>query len=197
MQYDNLVDRAAAFAVEAHAGMLRNDGTPYILHPMEVAVILRTMTEDEDVIAAGLLHDVVEDTPHTMDEILARFGPRVAALVAAETENKRDDLPKRETWQIRKEESLAELRAAEDIGVKMLWLADKLSNMRAFRRFYEVDGPALWKRFHNSDTTRQAWYYRSVADAVSMLRETAAWQEYTALLNQVFADTPTTGGNDR
>ena len=90
----DLLDEAIKFAVDAHAGMVRK-GTdvPYILHPMEVAAVTAAMTSDIDVITAAMLHDVVEDTKYTLDDIRERFGDRVAAYVADETENKREDRP--------------------------------------------------------------------------------------------------------
>ena len=100
-------DDALMFAAERHHGMVRkkNAGVPYLLHPMETAVIVGTMTNDHEVLAAALLHDVVEDTNTTIEEVRERFGDRVAELVSSETENKREDLPPGDTWRIRKEES--------------------------------------------------------------------------------------------
>ena len=99
-----LVSEAIAFAVKAHDGMRRKKSeAPYILHPMEAAVIVGTMTDDQNVIAAAALHDVVEDAGITLQEIKERFGKRVWELVSSETEDKRADLPPEETWCIRKE----------------------------------------------------------------------------------------------
>ena len=77
-----MIEEAAEFAREAHRGMFRK-GTeiPYIVHPIETAVIVASFTDDEEVIAAALLHDVVEDTDVTGEELEHRFGPRVAGLV--------------------------------------------------------------------------------------------------------------------
>ena len=103
-----LVSEAIAFAVKAHDGMRRKKSSaPYILHPMEATVIVGAMTDDQNIIAAAALHDVVEDTGITIEEIEKRFGKRVRELVESETEDKRADLPPASTWRIRKEESLA------------------------------------------------------------------------------------------
>ena len=84
-----MIREAADFATEAHKGMVRKGGgIPYIYHPMEVALLSSQMTEDEEVIAAAYLHDVLEDTSVTAEELKARFGDRVLALVLAETEDK-------------------------------------------------------------------------------------------------------------
>ena len=113
-----LVSEAIAFSVKAHDGQRRKkSNAPYILHPMEAAVIVGTMTDDQELIAAAALHDVVEDAGITMDEIGERFGARVKELVLSETENKRENLPPADTWRIRKEESLEVLKNAEDLSV--------------------------------------------------------------------------------
>ena len=127
-----LVSEAIAFAVKAHDGMRRKKSeAPYILHPMEAAVIVGTMTDDQNLIAAAALHDVVEDAGITIEEIEEKFGKRVRELVSSETEDKRADLPPSDTWRIRKEESLSVLRNTNDVGVLMVWLGDKLANMRS------------------------------------------------------------------
>ena len=180
-------EEAIRFATEAHSGQRRRrENTPYILHPLEVAAIVGTMSADEELLAAAVLHDTVEDTAVTAEEILARFGPRVAALVAAETENKREELPPEETWLIRKQESLEELRQAEDPAVKLLWLGDKLSNMRSFHRNWKKSGNDLWKSLHQPDPAMQAWYYHSIDVILEDLRDYDAWQEYHTLVEIVF-----------
>ena len=89
-----LLDDAINFATKAHAGVCRKGKTrPYILHPLEAMNIASTLTEDEEVLAAAVLHDTVEDTDVTKADIRAAFGSRVADLVAAESEDKREDLP--------------------------------------------------------------------------------------------------------
>ena len=182
-----LVSEAIAFAAKAHDGMRRKKSeVPYILHPMEAAVIVGTMTEDQNLIAAAALHDVVEDTDITIEEIEEKFGKRVRELVGSETEDKRAELPPAATWRIRKEESLAVLERTEDLGVLMVWLGDKLANMRAFYRDFKVEGAALWQRFNQTDANEQAWYYRSIARLTERLSDTAAWVEYHALTELVF-----------
>ncbi len=184
---ENVFDRAVKFAAEAHSGMKRKGtGMPYILHPLEVAVIAGTMTPDPEVLAAAVLHDTVEDTPVTSEEIRAEFGDRVAMLVEAETEDKREGTPPSESWQIRKDESLDELKNASDPGVSVMWLADKLSNIRSFVRLKEERGDDLWELFNQRDAKKQAWYYRTVAAYTSHLSGTDAWKEYVALTEKVF-----------
>ena len=182
-----LVSEAVAFAVKAHDGMRRKKSeSPYILHPMEAAVIVGTMSDDQNLIAAAALHDVVEDADVGMDEIEARFGRRVRELVQSETEDKRAELPPSETWRIRKEESLAVLKNTDDIGVLMVWLGDKLANMRSIYRDFKVEGNAMWQRFNQKDESQQAWYYCSIAKLTKALSDTSAWLEYKTLTELVF-----------
>ena len=182
-----LVSEAIAFAVKAHDGMRRKKSdVPYILHPMEAAVIVGTMSEDQNLIAAAALHDVVEDAGITIEEIEERFGKRVRVLVESETEDKRADLPPAATWRIRKEESLAVLKNTDDIAVLMVWLGDKLANMRAIYRDFKVEGEAMWQRFNQKDVAEQAWYYRSIVALTERLSDTSAWIEYKTLTDLVF-----------
>ena len=182
-----LVSEAIVFAVKAHDGMRRKkSNAPYILHPMEAAVIVGTMTDDQNLIAAAALHDVVEDADISIEEVEAKFGKRVRELVESETENKRADLPSSDTWRIRKEESLTILKNTEDIAVLMVWLGDKLANMRSLYRDFKIEGDAMWQRFNQKDVNEQAWYYRSIADLTTRLSDTSAWLEYKTLTELVF-----------
>ena len=182
-----LVSEAIAFAAKAHDGMRRKKSdAPYILHPMEAAVIVGTMTDDQNLIAAAALHDVVEDTDITIEEIEERFGRRVRELVESETEDKRADLPPESTWRIRKEESLEVLENTNDIGVLIVWLGDKLANMRSIYRDFKVEGVQMWQRFNQKDANEQAWYYRSIVKLTERLSDTSAWLEYKTLTELVF-----------
>lgn len=183
-----MIERATVFAAEKHAGQLRKGSRmPYILHPCECAVIVATMTDSPTVIAAALLHDVLEDTGATRTEVLEKFGPAVTELVCAETENKRRGQSKADTWKVRKQETLDRLeRESED--AKMIALGDKLANLRAIRRDLDVLGEELWQRFNQKDPAQHAWYYRSLARCLSSLERYAAYREYTELLEQVFPE---------
>ena len=182
-----LVSEAIAFAVKAHDGMRRKKSeSPYILHPMEAAVIVGTMTDDQNVISAAALHDVVEDADITIDEIEVRFGKRVRELVESETEDKRADLPPSDTWKIRKEESLSVLKNTDDIDVLIVWLGDKLANIRSIYRDFKVEGENVWQKFNQKDAKQQAWYYRSIADLTERLSDTSAWLEYKTLTELIF-----------
>ena len=120
------------------------------------------MTDDQNLIAAAALHDVVEDADVAIEEIEERFGKRVRELVESETEDKRADLPPASTWRIRKEESLSVLKNTDDIAVLMVWLGDKLANMRSIYHDFKVVGVQMWQRFNQKDGNEQAWNYHSI-----------------------------------
>ncbi|MBQ9003598.1 MAG: HD domain-containing protein [Eggerthellaceae bacterium] len=183
-----MLNDAVEFAARVHAGQLRKgSGMPYIIHPMEAAAICASFTDDIEVIAAAVLHDVVEDTDATMEDVLGLFGERVARLVAGESEDKREHLPAAETWKIRKEESIEHLRTAEDPGVRMVCLGDKLSNIRSIQRDFEQLGDGLWQRFNQKDPAEHAWYYRTIAEVLKgELGATEAWNEYAGRIEAVF-----------
>lgn len=167
-----LIDRAIRTATYAHSGAVRKGtAVPYILHPLEAATIVTqviaeqrgtapdAMTpSDNFIIAAAILHDTVEDTDMTAEDIKTLFGPETAALVAAETENKRESLPAAETWKIRKTESIKHLAAASE-EAKLVAFGDKLSNLRAIAADHRRLGDALWERFNQKDPDEHAWYY--------------------------------------
>lgn len=182
-----LVSEAIAFAVKVHDGMRRKkSGVPYILHPLEAAAIVSTLTDDQEVIAGAILHDVVEDTDITIDEIEEKFGKRVRELVESETENKRSEIPASETWRIRKEESLKVLKNTLDIEVLMVWLGDKLANIRSIYRELQQEGNAIWDKFNQKDVNEHAWYYFSIVKLTERLSHTSAWLEFKTLVELVF-----------
>lgn len=185
-QISDIVDRAIIFATQAHSGSLRK-GTnlPYIVHPLEAGTIVSSMTNDREMIAAAILHDTVEDTDTSLDDIKNLFGDRVAKLVSSETENKRTDLPASDTWRIRKQETIDYL-ASSSHDEKILVLGDKLSNLRAMYRDYISIGDDLWNRFNQKDKFQHSWYYHSISDALSELSQYPAYNEYIKLLDCIF-----------
>lgn len=184
----NLLDRAIPFAVNAHRGQLRK-GTdiPYILHPLEAAAIVATMSTSDEILAAAVLHDVVEDTDTTVEQVRELFGERVAKLVASESENKRENLSAQSTWKLRKQETLEHLKTAST-DVKMIALGDKLSNLRAIHRDYNAIGDALWQRFNQKDKNEHRWYYQGIADCLTELTGFQAYKEYCELIRKTFND---------
>ena len=181
-----LFDRASIYAIKAHAGTeRRGKGFPYIIHPMEAAEIVATMTADQELLAAAVLHDVVEDTDITVEELRAEFGDRIADLVASESDTFQEGLSEAESWHDRKLEGIERLRHASR-DIKIVALGDKLSNMRAIARDYSLQGDAFWSLFHVSDPREHAWRYRALADALRELDDTFAFREFERLILQVF-----------
>ena len=182
-----LLDRAIVFAVKAHAGTeRRGKGFPYIVHPMEAMEIVATMTPDQELLAAAALHDTVEDTDVTIEQIRAEFGDRIASLVAAESDDVVEGVSEEDSWHGRKQAAIDRLaRAPHD--AKMVALGDKLSNMRAIARDYAMQGDKLWSLFHTTDPKEHEWHYRGLADSLRELSDTFAFKEFELLIDQVFS----------
>jgi len=181
-----LLDRAIVFAVRAHAGTeRRGKGFPYIVHPMEAMEIVATMTPDQELLAAAVLHDTVEDTDVTIEQIRREFGERVAALVAADTDIPVEGMKREDSWHARKQAAIDRLAHAS-LDAKMVALGDKLSNMRAIARDYAVQGDRLWQLFRTADPKEHAWHYRGLADALRELQATPPFKEFEQLIKQVF-----------
>ena len=181
-----LLDRAIVFAVRAHAGTeRRGKGFPYIVHPMEAVEIVATMTTDQELLAAAALHDTVEDTDVTVEQIRAEFGDRIALLVASETDKFEQGVSEEDSWHSRKQSAIDRLAHASH-DAKIVALGDKLSNMRAIARDYSVQGDSLWNIFHAKNPKEHEWHYRGLADALRELQETFAYKEFEQLINQVF-----------
>ena len=177
-----MIREAVEFAVEAHKGAVRKGTqTPYIVHPLEAAVIVGSMTEDQELVAAAILHDVLEDTDAREEDLRQRFGDRVADLVVEETDDKTL------SWLERKKGKLERVaRGSRDL--KMVVLGDKLSNIRSIARDYLTLGEKLWDRFNEKRRDVQAWYYWGMADCLAELAPCEPYQEYVSLYRQVFGE---------
>ena len=185
-----LLQKAIEFAAMKHEGHVRKGTTiPYFTHVMEAMEIVSRMTEDEEVRAAAVLHDTLEDTPTTKDELIHFFGGRVAGLVAAESENKRKNRPETETWPERKLETIRHLEEVQDPEIRRIALGDKLSNVRAMYRDYQAQGDRFWEKFNNPDPKAQGMYYCSLVNAFrkdEAIRNTPAFREFADLCAEVF-----------
>ena len=182
----SLLDRAIIFAVKAHAGTeRRGKGFPYIVHPLEAVEIVATITPDQELLAAAALHDVVEDTDVSVDEIRAEFGDRIATLVAAESDTFEEGVSEEDSWHSRKRAAIERLASASH-DAKIVALGDKLSNMRAIARDWAVQGDSFWNIFHAKDPKDHEWHYRGLAESLRELQDTFAYKEFESLINQVF-----------
>lgn len=181
-----LLDRAIIFAVKAHAGTeRRGKGFPYIIHPMEAMEIVSTITSDQELLAAAALHDTVEDTDVTLEQIRQEFGERIADLVADESDTFTPGVSEEDSWHARKQAAIDRLAKASH-DAKIVAIGDKLSNMRAIARDYAVKGDALWNLFHAKNPADHAWHYRGLLESLRALEGTAPFTEFETLVNQVF-----------
>ena len=149
------IEQAIALAVRAHESQVRKgDGRlPYIVHPVTVALILSRYTSDEDTIIAGLLHDTIEDTLVTAEEIEQGFGQKVRDAVLDVTE---PDLPGL-SWETRKARYLRRLQTAPRASLLVAG-ADKIANLISILAAQSTVGDVLWERFNAPLTTKLAFY---------------------------------------
>ena len=182
----SILEKAIIFATENHAGMKRKgSNTPFIVHPMEAMSIAAGLTDDLEILAATVLHDVVEDTPVRIEEIREHFGERVASLVASDTEDKMRDIPPSESWKTRKEATIDALKTFS-IEEKIIVLSDKLSNIRSIYGSVTNSGDAIWERFNQKDKRMHEWYYRAIAENILEFSDSIAYKEYCRLVEKVF-----------
>src|ERR1700761_1028860 len=126
---EDLLNRAYVYAMKAHGAQKRASGDPFFAHPLEVAAILTDLHLDDATIVAAVLHDTVEDTEATLEEIRRLFGPEIGALVDGLTKLKRLDLVSKQAAQGENFRKLL-LAVAADVRVLLVKLADRLHNMR-------------------------------------------------------------------
>ena len=151
-----LIDVAIEVAAKAHAGQVRKaTDVPYISHPYAVGMMLAQAGLPDEVVAAGILHDTVEDTYLTLDDIREVFGEGVAAIVEGCSEPH-----KSAPWEERKKHTLAYLPTAP-WEVRAVSCADKLHNLRTVAEAYEQVGDQVWDRFKRG-RREQEWYYRGL-----------------------------------
>ena len=189
--FSPLVERAMRIAAQAHRHHHRKGSDlPYITHPAQAAMILlRAGIDDDEILAAALLHDVVEDTEHTLEMLAVDFPPKVVQLVAAMTERKHDHDGRKRSWLERKDEHLRHI-FAEPWEARAIVLADKLHNLGSM----VVDrdnGEELWGRF-NAPRERVLWYYREMIAAAEQgdPRLAGLAKECTALVEHLATRTP-------
>ncbi|MGN1007789.1 MAG: HD domain-containing protein [Butyricicoccus sp.] len=174
---------AICFAAVAHQNQLRKGSeTPYIAHPCEVMQILTAADCEETLLIAGLLHDTLEDTAVTAGELREVFGEDVAVLVCAASEDKS------QSWEQRKQHTIAYLSDGAGLDGLLLACADKLSNLRSIRADLNELGESLWSRFKRG-REQQRWYYRSLLDAFAPLADYVMYDEYAALYAEIFEET--------
>lgn len=157
---NQLIDKAACFAAVKHDGHYRK-GThiPYIYHPFGVAMILMEENQPEKIIAAGLLHDTLEDTETTEEDLFNNFGEEILMLVKAASEP-----DKNLSWELRKQHTIERLPTHSTDELQLI-LADKLHNLRSIQIDVNKFGNSIWSRF-NRGKREQCWYYMSIGRAL-------------------------------
>src|SRR5512136_2158809 len=124
-----IIRKAYDYSLRNHTGQTRATGEPYLIHPLEVAIVLAEMKLDPGAIAAGLLHDAVEDTSVTIEDIQREFGDQVAHIVEGVTKISKLDFASKEERQAENVRKMV-LAMVDDIRVVLIKLADRLHNMR-------------------------------------------------------------------
>lgn len=185
MNDTSLVDKAINYAVLHHKNVFRKGkNVPYIIHPLEAMSIVASITFDHELMAAAALHDLIEDTDVTYDDLKNEFGKRIADIVAAESINL---IPNYENLSWKEAKALAiENLKKESIDVKIVALADKLSNMRAINNDYRINGEDFWNRFKIKDKDIHRWRYNALLECFSGLEDTRAYKEFYYLVKDTF-----------
>lgn len=156
----DIFSKAIEVATVAHEEQRRKgNGTPYITHPVTVSMLLLQAGCSQNAVVAGLLHDTLEDTELSYEDIKREFGPQVANLVEECTES-----DKSKSWEERKQHTI---KRSQSISVEacMIMCADKLHNIRSTVQEFQISGDVVWDRF-NRGKTKQEWYYRSLVESL-------------------------------
>ena len=185
MDYSKLTIKALEYAALNHKDDVRKGtATPYIVHPVEVAMILKESSLAEEIVAAGILHDILEDTNVSPEEIRSEFGEEILRLVlgASEKLENRDD----RSWRKRKEHTINYLKDEADFKIKLIACADKLSNARSTLRDLETEDPEeFWSRF-NAGKEEQKWYYQSLVESLKQLDGMKMYNEFKEVVDRLF-----------
>lgn len=186
---ENLEEKARKLAEKAHKKQKRKTtGEPFITHLVEVNNILKELTNDEEILAIGWLHDLVEDTDYNIQD-LYDFPVRVISGIKAESENK--EL----VWKERKKKQIEELKDAKSIpiigeNILLVTFADKLANLRDLLKLYKQLGlEKMFKDFNEHNTGEQYWYYNSFYEIFleyKYLFDESLLDEYKSILSEIW-----------
>lgn len=176
----SLPEKAMRLALRAHEGQVRKtDGSPYVIHPIMVALKLARHGFSDEVVAAALVHDVLEDTPVNEDELKQELGQEVLDIVTGVSEDKNLE------WEMRKEAYAKQIGAGSD-GVKAVSIGDKIHNLESVLRTYDEIGPTIWEKF-NRGKEKKMWFEHLVLDALKEHWEHPLIAEYEALIKKADA----------
>ena len=154
----SLVDQATQYTARKHEGQYRRGlNVPYSTHLFGVARILKAANYEEDIVVAGLLHDVLEDTDATEEEVRELFGDNILMLVKAVSEP-----DKSLNWEQRKQYMINQIKYLNEDTLAII-LAEKIQNVRAIKYELSQLGECTWDYF-NAGKDRQYWYYTSIIE---------------------------------
>ncbi|TCN27234.1 HD domain-containing protein [Mesobacillus foraminis] len=175
-----IIEKALHMAAKAHEGQYRKQSRiPYITHPVAVGMILMKAGYEDDIIAAGILHDSVEDTELTLAQLKNVFGLKIASIVEGCSEPVKS-LP----WETRKEHSIEFLKGASE-DIRAVACADKLHNIKSIIADFNQEGDKVWQRF-NRGKVQQEWYYRSIAESLGHISRFPLLDELKEEINRLF-----------
>lgn len=170
--------RAYKFAFEVHKGQKRKDGIDYINHPVEVATILAKNGASDTLIAAGLLHDTIEDANVTKEKLYSLFPKEVVDIVLLDSEDKS------KSWEERKQTTFNNLSTCDNTNFLMLVCADKVSNLRSIKKQIE-HGEDVFSKFKRGKDS-QKWLYENLLKSLKTLAGLDMYKEFESLVKQVF-----------
>ena len=177
----SIIDQAIIFAAMAHKDQTRKStDIPYITHPFAVGMLLQKAKCSDEVIVAGILHDTLEDTSTTYEELAEQFGSKIAQLVRSASEQDKS-LP----WEKRKQHTIESLKDANLEEIQVI-TADKLHNLKSIQDDLVYNGEKLWNRF-NRGKQKQHWYYSSIVKELApRKKEFKLIQELENIVKEVF-----------
>lgn len=187
MEKNTIIFQAIEYAARAHRNQNRK-GTdlPYISHPYTVGMILQQAGCRAEVVAAGILHDTIEDSAASLEEIRSIFGSEVAAIVEGCSEPEHNT----RNWEERKEHTLEYLASAPG-EVKIVACADKLHNILTIAAEYRAIGDRVWERFKRG-RAQQEWYYRGLVRSLGNYPDIPGYRQiydrFTAEVERVFVE---------
>ena len=179
----NKVEYAIYFATKAHMGQKRKtEDIDMIFHPMTVGYMLKDNNMTQDCVTAGLLHDVIEDTKYTKEDIIKEFGTNVYKIIEEVSEDK-----KIKDWKERKRLAIDKIKRASFEG-KMVECADKIHNLETLYDICFKKGESVWDSF-NSTKDEQKWYYTKMYEAVIEGIDTNdITNRYKIIINKLFGE---------
>jgi len=161
--YNERINKAFVMAADYHKDQLRKgEKHPYIIHPFEVFLVCQDLDCEEDTLIAALLHDVIEDTECSEEDVREEFGENVLKIVRSNTETN-----KSLSWKERKQHTVDTLDGRTQEELKM-FIADKYVNLKSFISAYERKGEDMWKAFH-AGKEQQKWYHEELYKALDRL----------------------------